>query len=973
MSSKFFGKYSGGDSDDDDDDDETSEESESESEEDSDESGSDESDDSDEDSDEDSDDSDDVHQESAPKQSRFLKSATRADDDDDQKSGQKVVSKDTKRFQELEKIYTSVKQNMKIGDIKSVQDDIEQLMKKFMMLEKKAAGESVPDIFLKAAVHTERWLKDREEKEKRRKEASFEEDEEDEDEDKPKKKGAKEEVSKKDKKGDKAKALTYLKQNIRKITGKDDFKDRIKVIEKMLDKEEAGGDDDDDDDKDDEDNDDEFGMAKKDKERAEEEDKEWKPELIDKKLAEVLALRGKRGTDRSEQIEQLKRILAHTAPPMLDKRIPLIVHLIAAWFDNASAVSTHMPVNSWRNAYDNIVKLLNVMSENPTYILKEQEDELNEAYNPKGLTDTIMVPIDGNVMSFAEHLDDEFVKALQFTDPHTQAYVDRLSDELYVMDCLERVFHFYKSREMPKHAARIAARILDHLYYRRQEAHVKMLAKQRIQTDQRRRKTKKADEEEEKRILAAAEAAMEAEAGPEGAAEEEEEGQAGDDKKKKTQLWWSLTGNLAETMTRFMGNILKHGDEKAKARALLCKVYHLALHDQYTQARDIVLMSHIHEIVASANPNFQILFNRALAQLGMAAFRLGQFKDVHVCLNELCATQRVKELLAQGIPNPKYQQDRKPEEERQNKMKLCPFHMHINLDVLDAVSLVSAMLLEVPMMAANPYDSKRKVQSKAFNKLLHHYESQVFLGPPENTRDHIYAASKALLHGDWETCYKLIAELGVWELVPTGVQIKEMLQQRIKEEGLRAYLLQYAQFYETVSLKSMGDKFELEERIVHAVVSKMMFNEEISGSWDQPAGCVRIHRTNPTKLQYLCLIMSEKAQTLVENNEKILDARGGGFGSAYKMGQEVKPTRPTETLWGNFNRWSGVNAPGGMMRRGQNHRGGNTAFTQIGRGGNKPQRGGYVYGGGGGYAYACGHVCGSGGPRSQFEPLHSSR
>ena len=43
---------------------------------------------------------------------------------------------------------------------------------------------------------------------------------------------------------------------------------------------------------------------------------------------------------------------------------------------------------------------------------------------------------------------------------------------------------------------------------------------------------------------------------------QEEEGQAGDDKKKKTQLWWSLTGNLAETMTRFMGNILKHGDEK---------------------------------------------------------------------------------------------------------------------------------------------------------------------------------------------------------------------------------------------------------------------------------------------------------------------------------------------------------------------------------------------------------------------------
>ena len=32
-----------------------------------------------------------------------------------------------------------------------------------------------------------------------------------------------------------------------------------------------------------------------------------------------------------------------------------------------------------------------------------------------------------------------------------------------------------------------------------------------------------------------------------------------------------------------------------------------------------------------------------------------------------------------------------------------------------------------------------------------------------------------------------------------------------------------------IYVQSMGDKFELEERIVHAVVSKMMFNEEISG------------------------------------------------------------------------------------------------------------------------------------------------
>lgn len=33
---------------------------------------------------------------------------------------------------------------------------------------------------------------------------------------------------------------------------------------------------------------------------------------------------------------------------------------------------------------------------------------------------------------------------------------------------------------------------------------------------------------------------------------------------------------------------------------------------------------------------------------------------------------------------------------------------------------------------------------------------QVFTGPPENIRDHVIAASKRLMEGDWQRCCDLI-------------------------------------------------------------------------------------------------------------------------------------------------------------------------------------------------------------------------
>lgn len=96
--------------------------------------------------------------------------------------------------------------------------------------------------------------------------------------------------------------------------------------------------------------------------------------------------------------------------------------------------------------------------------------------------------------------------------------------------------------------------------------------------------------------------------------------------------------------------IFVHDDtQRLRTRAILTKIYHLALHNKWTTARDLFLMSNLQNGIDYADPATQILYNRALVQMGLCAFRIGNFAEAHQCISDLVTSGRVRELLGQGF------------------------------------------------------------------------------------------------------------------------------------------------------------------------------------------------------------------------------------------------------------------------------------------------------------------------------------
>lgn len=114
----------------------------------------------------------------------------------------------------------------------------------------------------------------------------------------------------------------------------------------------------------------------------------------------------------------------------------------------------------------------------------------------------------------------------------------------------------------------------------------------------------------------------------------------------------------------------------------------------------------------------------------------------------------------------------------------------------------------------------------------------------------------------------------MWTLIPNAHVVLGHVEEKIKDVGLRTYLLSYAAFYGSVSLDSLVQRFELDEKLVYRTCSKMMVNEQLQGAWDDKKNIIT-HASVTNKLQRAALQYAEKVSLLVEQNERLMEQKFG--------------------------------------------------------------------------------------------------
>ena len=261
-----------------------------------------------------------------------------------------------------------------------------------------------------------------------------------------------------------------------------------------------------------------------------------------------------------------------------------------------------------------------------------------------------------------------------------------------------------------------------------------------------------------------------------------------------------LRGLSKSVLLKMIQTLQTYGEPANKFRASCYLAFIYSLDFDYENAKKIVDDIRLHSPLLSHDPYTQTLCNRTMAVFGICSFKATKFSESHSSLLPVFSSYRPKETLSQVFLH----KGKTPSD------VFIPYHLHINIELVEAVFLLSGILSELPLMSSA--EDKPKSSVTPMLKLIESFDKQLFEGKPENQHESIILASRLILEGDVQGSMEIIADLDVWRL-PFSPP-KDIYMRKLLESCALLYIKHNASLYESIRISKLASFLNCEPSLI---------------------------------------------------------------------------------------------------------------------------------------------------------------
>lgn len=580
-------------------------------------------------------------------------------------------------------------------------------------------------------------------------------------------------------------------------------------------------------------------------------------------ILSILESRGKKNVDLKEQISELEELLASEKNSVYEN-LTILMLLISLRFDLHSKAQ-FMPLEAWKSTYDEITQLLDLLEANQDFVITEAAKPNEDITSPPEKGEDGKIRIVGSIATLIDRLSEELNGHLLQIDPNSNEYILRLKDEVKLYSLVVRGEVYY-TRVLSKDSysslegdqlTRLIVRRLDFIYYKPVDLII-------------------LSELNAWKLLNNSDVSI----------------------PKITNNENANTNELIDELCKQVSEYSQSSVQKKKA--LLMQSYYYSTCDEFDRAQTILKSTNMSAlpIEESGEVTVQLLFNRAISQLGLSAFRLGLIDESRRILQDIATSSKIRELLGQS--NNRSLQSSQPIQVLTNDGETItiggerhiPFHMHINIQLLETVYYITSLLIEIPVMALTAYQnsqlnengelklqqSRKSGGSKTFRRVLEYAVRQYFRGPAEDARDSVILSALDLIQGHWQKIILRFSQLNIWATMP-GLEksseekvnkIMSILEKNIKEVSLKTWIYCEAGILKTYPINRLSQRFDLPSSDVLDIVSTIISKDNVGASLKVKSADETIvvfnDKTRGTMAEAL-KVFDDKISSFVERND----------------------------------------------------------------------------------------------------------